>query len=116
MPVTTIDTTDVLALANIQVRPGTFDQHICWEVLEQNVYRVPNRFGPADVILDIGAHIGCFSLLAYARGSRKIFAFEALPQNYRMLVRHAMGLLDAVHPVFGAVWRETDVEFMCYVP
>jgi len=53
----------------------------------------------ADVVLDIGAHVGVFSLLAAdAAMTSQIFAFEPLPQNFRLLCRnlHAAGVEDRV--------------------
>lgn len=41
--------------------------------------------GPLDVVLDIGAHIGTFSLLAAQRGAKFILAFEPDPRNYDCL-------------------------------
>jgi len=97
-------------------RPGTFDAGIYHEVVMQNVYRVPERFESHDVVFDIGAHVGSFSVFAFAKGSRHIVAVEAMPENYRRLIRHTMKLFGAVHPIFGAVWRPNDPDFMCYEP
>jgi hypothetical protein len=42
-------------------RPGTFGQLIYEHVVKANEYDLPDRFDPADVIVDVGAHIGATS-------------------------------------------------------
>ena len=97
-------------------RPGTFDAGIYHEVVMQNVYRIPDRFESHDVVFDIGAHIGSFSVFAFAKGSRHVVAIEAMPENYQRLIKHTMKLFGAVHPIFGAVWRPNGPELMGYEP
>lgn len=49
-------------------------------------------FAPADVILDIGAHVGMFSYMCHLRGSRAIFAYEPETTNFERLTRHLRDL------------------------
>src|SRR5260370_23035354 len=49
-------------------------------------------FGPDDVIIDVGAHIGVFSALCYHRGSRAIHSFEPNEDNFRLLEPNLPGL------------------------
>jgi FkbM family methyltransferase len=62
-------------------------------------------------VIDIGAHIGYYTLLA-ARlvGSKgKVFAFEPAPDNYALLVKNiAINGYKNVIPVQKAIWNKTD--------
>lgn len=66
--------------------------HGCW--LGSYEYQKQRRFQssvrPGDVVFDVGANVGFYSLLASVLvGSQgKVYAFEPLPQNLRFLIRH----------------------------
>lgn len=62
-------------------RQETWDQHIFRSVFELNEYKVES-FNPEDIILDIGGHIGSFSMLVYDKGSRNVWTFEPDFNNY----------------------------------
>jgi FkbM family methyltransferase len=66
-------------------RPGTMDRAIFDDVVNRNEYRLTPRLGPADVVVDIGGHIGSFSYAALRRGAGRVFAFEAEPGNFEVL-------------------------------
>jgi len=66
----------------LNVRGGTDDRHVIFEVLVEGIY--PTPFGAQSTVVDIGAHIGCFSLLAARRGAR-VFSYEPFPANYKAL-------------------------------
>jgi len=42
---------------------------------------------PSDIVIDIGAHIGAFTLYAAWRGA-KVYAYEPDPDNYSLLVQN----------------------------
>jgi FkbM family methyltransferase len=65
-------------------RKGTYDQNIFTNVALYNEYALPERFAPADLIIDIGAHIGSFAATCHARGSRSIVCYEASRENARL--------------------------------
>lgn len=44
--------------------------------------------GPLETVIDIGAHVGCFSLAAAQAGAGQIWAFEPLGDNYSRLVEN----------------------------
>ncbi len=69
----------------IGVREGSHDRLIVGEIWQDQIYPLDDlRFSPGDLVLDIGAQIGSFSLLAASRGAR-VIAFEPCPMNLRML-------------------------------
>lgn len=47
--------------------------------------------GPADVVLDIGAHVGGFLCWAYSRGCREITSVEPAADTYEVLSKNAEG-------------------------
>jgi FkbM family methyltransferase len=57
---------------------------VVWE-LQADDYRLRDmRFGEGDVVIDIGAHVGLFSIyLAKRWPALKVFAFEPFPANFR---------------------------------
>lgn len=73
-------------------------------VAVQNEYKL----GPlveSDVVIDIGAHIGSFSHLAYRMGSRSIYAFEIDPWHFEAGVANLLGMDDGVLYHHAAVVR-----------
>lgn len=70
-----------------RIRAGTADRPVINEVLIRNEY-TPKGFGIGedDVVVDIGAHIGVFSVMAakYAKNG-KVYSFEPMPENFTLL-------------------------------
>jgi FkbM family methyltransferase len=95
-------------------RDRTMDEGIFLSVTRYNEYKLPRSLSPDDVVIDVGAHIGSFSLAATMRGSQRVFAFEPNPANFR-LARHNL----APHPgvqllrkaVLGTSGRVTPISF-----
>jgi FkbM family methyltransferase len=79
------------------LRPGTWDELIVGAV-----------FGGKTVV-DVGAHIGAFSVFAAQRGARRVLAHEPAEENFRLLVINAAGY-PAIEPQRAAVWRSDRVE------
>jgi len=65
------------------IREGTWDKSIFDTVMQ-------GEYGDIDfagkTVVDIGAHIGGFSILAALGGARRVVAFEAGAENYALLV------------------------------
>lgn len=68
----------------MDIKIDTMDQ---WLLGEQQT-RLNQYEGPLDVCVDVGAHVGTFSLCAADRGAKKVYAFEPNPENYANLVRN----------------------------
>lgn len=85
----------------ISVRAQSWDRAIFANV-------IGGEYGEIDVrgrtVVDIGAHIGSFSLLAAMKGARRVLAYEAGTDNFDLLVRNC-GTLPAVECHHAAVWR-----------
>ena len=72
----------------VKVRPGTDDLMIVksnWVTKHYMRDFVPIR--KDSIVIDVGAHIGSFSILA-ATMARRVLAFEPEPSNYRMLKKN----------------------------
>lgn len=69
---------------------------------------------PPDLVIDAGAHVGFFSLLARAKyPSATIHAFEPLPRNVELLRRHVDVNFARVSVHSAALWTENRmVEFV----
>jgi len=102
------------------MRRGTFDQFIYEEVVERNEYRLPDRFEPADVVVDVGVHIGAFAHAALIRGCGHVHGVEADRENLRVATENLQRYIDegAVTLTYGAAWRsdfnDDDLSFQGY--
>ncbi len=88
-----------------RLRRGTIDRRLFLDVVAHNEYRLPRRFAPTDVVLDVGAHVGSFSLAALRRGCGRVLACEPLADNYRLLQHNLAPYRDRVTLLRRAVWR-----------
>jgi len=89
------------------VRPTSalHDMGIYNEVYAGRCYRTPHKFKPTDVVVDIGAHVGCFSVQALEAGAGRVIAVEADPANAAHF-RHTTEAWDKeVCLVEAAAWR-----------
>lgn len=100
----------------ICLREGTLDREIFQEIIEQNQYRLPEKFDPSDIIIDIGAHIGIFTYAVVQRGAGCVYAVEADLENYKIAVENLRGYIDqgVVHYIWRAVWRSDTDEQVLY--
>lgn len=89
---------------NLTFREGTCDFNVAYDVLVRNQYELPALTSDS-VVVDIGAHIGSFSALAYNKGSRNIYAFEANKENYQIAKEHLKQYEGAVVVFNKAVWK-----------
>jgi len=101
------ETREVEGGLRVRLRPGTHDETILREVLEERIYPVDDlELEDGDRVVDVGAQIGTFSLLAASRGAR-VVAVEPSPMNLELL-RHNValnGFEERVGVVEAAVWR-----------
>lgn len=76
-----------MLLPELTIRSHSSDQFVIDRVLYSNSYRL-NRFIPNSTVVDIGAHIGAFSLASLLNGASKIYAIEPSQFNHRILVKN----------------------------
>jgi len=92
-----------------RIRPNTNDCYVLTEIVSTSIY-TPAGFEikKKDVVFDVGAHIGSFTLLA-AEAAKEggVYAFEPHPDNYRLLEENIS--LNNITNVFSeqkAVWSK----------
>jgi len=92
------------------VRPRSEDKSLIREVVLNREY-APEGFeiGSHDTVVDIGAHIGTFTITS-ARSAREgiVYAFEPVEANYQLLLRNIeLNKLKNVVPTKMAVAKDT---------
>lgn len=66
----------------LRTRRHWYDDKIIRQCLNGDPYRIPKN---SKVVIDIGANIGCVSLMAIKMGAEKIFSFEPCLENFEVL-------------------------------
>jgi FkbM family methyltransferase len=69
-------------------RSGTSDDKVLTEIFTKGAYRkkkINFDVSEGETWIDIGGHIGLFSLYAISKGANKVYVYEADPDNYRIL-------------------------------
>ncbi|MDQ3802861.1 MAG: FkbM family methyltransferase [Acidobacteriota bacterium] len=94
-------------MSEVMFRPDTTDSWIFEEIHTRNEYRLPDKFSPQDVVIDVGAHIGIFTLAALKKGCRRVYSIEADAENYRIATANLETYLEEglVRLAHAAVWR-----------
>jgi FkbM family methyltransferase len=102
--------TDILLKQNNFTTRNSWDKSIFQSCFVENEYNL-TRFQESDVVVDLGCHIGSFSLLAYKKGSRRIFSFEAMKYNYEIALENLKSTNINLENL--AVWRsDSDDNFI----
>lgn len=108
----------------LQLDRSSYSQRLMIAALEAGQFYEPevsyfftNVLQPGDTVVDVGAHIGYFSLLAgrVVGPTGRVFAFEPEPSNYRRLRDHLVqnGLRDvqSFNVALGSSPGEADMFF-----
>lgn len=85
---------------------NTWESHIFRECYVDNEYEL-ETLSPEDVVIDLGVHIGSFSMLAHHKGSRNIHGYEVSESNYSLALKNT-ALLPGINLYKKAVWRSDD--------
>jgi FkbM family methyltransferase len=90
-----------------EFRNGTLDRAIFNAVVGHNEYRLPDRFAPGDIVIDVGAHIGTFAQAVLSRGCRNVTCIEPDRANFEIAADYLKPQLEKgyVELVRSAVWR-----------
>jgi len=89
---------------------NSWDVQILRECYIENEYNI-GALEEKDVVIDLGGHIGSFSLLAYDKGSRNIHTFEPGNDNFSLLEQNIPH--EEVVGYKLAVWRsDKDVPYI----
>jgi FkbM family methyltransferase len=76
-------------------------------VVALDEYRLPERFEPDDVVVDVGAHIGSFAYAVVLRGGKHVWSIEPDRANCASAAEHLRPYVDDgyVRLMQAAVWR-----------
>jgi len=91
----------------VKFRPLSYDPIVIFSVLTRHIYgKIPAN----TVVVDVGAHIGTFSLHASLARSSTVLAFEPEPKNFELLKENLAinGLSERVHSFKQAVWSRNE--------
>ena len=94
------------------VRTGIFDKtgkeidkDVIREIFYSNCYGVGENEIKDEIIVDLGAHIGVFSVYAALCGAKIVYAYEPLKSNYDLLVKNIAvnNLQNKIIPIQKAI-------------
>jgi len=89
---------------------GEQDLVVVQDVAEEDSYRIDEMPMPRPIVVDVGAHIGCFSKRLYERNPlAKIFAVECCPENIPALEKNVGRFATVIQ---GALTYEPDVALL----
>lgn len=86
--------------AVFKLRKKSVDDFILWEIWRLNEYEDKDfKISETDTVIDVGAHVGIFSVKAALKSSRgKVYSVEPLKENYAMLLQNKkLNRLDNLH-------------------
>ena len=99
----------------ISLRTFTDDQYVLDKVFYANNYRLKQLPEKEKVtVVDIGAHIGTFSLLCLMRGADKVYAMEPFGDNHRMLIKNLRDFSDKASMMRLGIYTETRFASLAY--
>jgi len=78
---TIVDTEDYCGF-KLRFRDDFADRYIMRDMLKRNYAKIPKN---PKTVIDIGAHIGLFTLASIRAGAKKVYAFEPEESNYELL-------------------------------
>lgn len=70
-----------------KIRPKTIDPFVVFENFYIKEYLNEKEIKPNDIIVDIGAHIGSFSVFS-SQYAKNVISYEASPENYKLLIEN----------------------------
>lgn len=92
---------------SFMVRPFKYDRYIIDEIFLEKAYFPSPDFWIKDneVIVDIGAHIGVFTVFAAKRAKCLVYSYEPRPDNYELLKENIRlnGIQNCVRAIQSAV-------------
>jgi len=87
-------------------RKGTGDIFALCEIAATNVYHL-EKIKPTDIVIDIGAHIGVFSVMASKR-AKKVIAIEPVSNNFELLKKNIeINRIGNIIPIKKAISSKT---------
>jgi len=98
----------------LRLRGGTDDHHVMFEIFVHGCYRAAD-ICPGAVVIDIGANIGCYSLLT-ARNAARVLAYEPYPENVSALRENVALNRTSNVQIFPYAVAATAGEAILFIP
>ena len=98
----------------LSLREDCNDREILYEVVGANCYRLPAAFSEADVVIDIGTHVGIFAMAVLDLGCSEVHCFEPEPLNIEQALGHLAPYGQRARLTEAAVWRSDRDEPVVY--
>ena len=92
----------------MKFRPLSYDSKVLYDIFVKRVYgAIPRNCS----IVDIGAHIGIFTLYCCQARASKVLAFEPESKNFKLLMKNVLANhLSNVHAFRQGVWSENETK------
>lgn len=100
---------------DLTFRPGTTDFGIADCIFHHAEYPLPARFRASDTVIDVGAHIGAFSLACLQRGAGRVWAYEVDVGNAALCRQHLAPYGERVAVMQFAVWRSDEAPALLHL-
>lgn len=101
---------------NLIIRPSTDDIFYYDKVLNLNSYKLkplPPIEEPTDrIVVDIGAHVGYFTVAAFAAGYNRFYCIEANIENFLILAQNVRDFSERVS-LYNNLVAPNSSEFFC---
>ena len=110
-----IEVTHGNSIGSFYVRDNTLDNFIVNSIWKNNEYFYREiNIEPGNVVVDIGCHVGAFSILAAKKGASKVLSFEPLQENYNSFIDNIElnNVTDIVKPFNKAVYYSNNDVFI----
>lgn len=97
----------------IRTNEVSSDIHVFTEIWLENVYFKKFNLEKCETIIDIGAHIGLFSIYAYSKfRNAKIYSIEADQENFKMLLENNELNGNIINPINSVISSKNgEVDF-----
>ena len=101
---------NITTFKNCYVRENSYDKQIVNEVLRTYAWMQPKN----EIVLDIGACFGAYSVLADTQGAKEIHCFEPESNNFQMVLQNVKNR-ENVFPNNCALVNNNENEISFYL-
>lgn len=96
----------------IHIRSYSTDQYFLDKIFYSNSYRLKKTEEKDLVAIDVGSHAGYFALTAISAGYKKVYCFEPLLENFKILLKNTEIFSGSVDSFQLGVFHESKNTFL----